>query len=104
VFAQTPTVKVVHTTAAACDAWNVIMLGTGSCRQSVVVIVESSNPTDTFLVGIRYLTADGVETIQSRYPVAAGNVSFYIDDIRMLSATAGSLKSNQVGMWLSGAH
>ena len=97
VFAQAPKVTVVHTGAVACGFWNTLI--PGSCRQSVVLEVENALPTDTFLVSIRYLTADGTETIESRYPVKGRTFWFYIDDITVLSATAGSSATGMVGVW-----
>lgn len=96
--AETPKVTVVQTTAAAC-AMDLMGFGSMPCRQAVAVIINSPEIGGKFLVGIRYLTKEGVETIESRYPVSGTSVLFYLDDVRVLSATVGSLKSNEVGVW-----
>jgi hypothetical protein len=98
---EAPKVTVIHTTEASCALGPTPLL----CRQVVAVLIETEEKGGKYLVGIRYLTKDGVETIESRYPVESGGlqrfaVYFYIDDVRMLSATAGSLKTNEVGVWV----
>jgi hypothetical protein len=102
-FGEAPKVTVVHTNAIQCAFTNALF--PGSCRQSVIVFIDSKLAKDTFMVGIRYLAPDGTETLQVRYPVKSAadggttTVTFYIDDIEMLSATGSSLTTNEVGVW-----
>lgn len=100
-LAEAPKITVVHTGAIACAFVN--SFSPGTCRQSIVVIIESKESVNaTFLVGIRYIAADGTETLEARYPVkplAGGEVWFFIDNVHVLSATAASMKTNEVGIW-----
>ncbi len=92
--------SVVQTTSAGCVF---ITLFSGlPCMPTVVVTFNSKTKDETYLVGIRYVAEDGTETIESRYPVSGDAAWFYFHaDVRMLSATVASLKTNEVGIWVS---
>lgn len=101
-FAESPRVTVVQTTATACNYWN--LLFPGSCRPSVVIKVSSNTAGDKFVIGLRYRDAAGDEVLESRYPVKGDTFWFYLDEIQPLSATAGSFTTGEVGVWFAPAN
>ena len=99
-LAEAPRIQILTVTSFFCQA--LALTSAGSCRPSIVVVIQDDrDPKERYMVGIRYKTKEGEETLEVRYPVPGNAIWFYLEDIKMLSATCASLKTNEVGLWFA---